>query len=244
MGDSSTLDMLKRLIVGKRGRGRADRLLVTGADGVTRPIEIKPQKNVSTYVDLVEACAPVRIEAYAAGELVDAFGEIPQAPAAAPPKKPKAKNGKPADPLDAEAARWREVKDLTQHMNTLLANAYKTNSQDDKEREAGLWETFRAIAQHQADRANAAEARVEILEKAVRIRDRAIIDRDRMLQQMQQKFHEYAAQEGGDDKRSTMFMKLLDIAAENKAATTTPPPVPPVEPSPNGAASKKGAKPS
>jgi hypothetical protein len=219
MTDLDTLDTLKRLIVGKRGRARADRLVVTSADGAQRTITVKPQKNASTYVDLVDACAPVRIEAFAGNDLVGAWGEppAPRAPRAPNRPKPPQKNAKSAASAPAPKKKRPDmaiVVQLTTHMNTLLSAAYRSAAERDK----ALWESLAAIAQHHADRAGNAELRNELALKSVRVRDKAINERDALILRLNAKIAEVAAATG-EDKKTEAFMQLLGIArGENPMA--------------------------
>lgn len=212
MGDT-TLDTLKRLIVGRRGRARADRLVVTSADGEQRPIAIKPQRNASTYLDLVESCAPVRIEAFAGDELVGAWGEAPAPPLPrrAPPPPATTKRGAAASvPPPMKKKRvdpWAVIERVTSHMNTLLASAYKGSA----ERDSANWASLAGIAQHHSDRASNAELRHDLAMKSVRMRDKAINERDSMIVKMGAKIHEIEAA-SSDDKRTEAFMELLGLA--------------------------------
>lgn len=214
------LDVLKRLIVGRRGRLRADRLMVTGADGVTRPIAIKPQRNPSSYVEIVESCAPVRIESYAGDELLGAAGEAP------PPPPAKGKKGPPAPPPRKTASapppdapkkkrspdRWAAMLErVTTHFANLLSSAYKANAEKEIAKDAALWSSLSSIAQHHSDRASNAELRHEQTAKSVRIAQKAINEQNALILRLQAKITEMG-NESDDDKRSTMFMDLLNMA--------------------------------
>lgn len=214
MKEETTLDTLKRLIVGRRGRARADRLLVTSADGAQREIIVKAQRNAASYVDLVDSCAPVRIEAYAGRELLAAWGEAPapRRPAKKSAPTTSARKTASAPPPAPEGKKKRRpdmalVVQLTTHMNTLLASAYKVSA----EKETAAWASLAQIAQHHADRAGNAELRNETAQKSIRLRDKAINDRDSLILRLNAKIQEIA-NEGDDDKKSQAFMQLLKIA--------------------------------
>jgi hypothetical protein len=220
-GGDSTLDVLKRMIVGRRGRLRADRLVVTGADGAKREIAIKPQRNPSSYVDLVEACAPTRIEAYAGGELLAVAGDAPPPPpakksATAPPAK-KSATAPPEEKKKRSPDRWAAMLErVTTHFANLLANAYKANAEKEIAKDAALWGSLQNIAQHHSDRASHAELRHELTAKSVRLANKAINERDALILRLNAKIGELA-NETNDDKRSTMFMELLGMARGKEA---------------------------
>jgi hypothetical protein len=245
MGDS-TLDTLKRLIVGRRGRARADRLVVTSADGEQRPIAIKAQRNASAYVDLVDSLAPVRIEAYAGDELLATHGEPPApkpprgAAAKAPPATasvPPSKKKKVA-PEDPMAFVSSMVERITTNFAKHIAEAYKTASEHMNVNFASL----AGIAQHHSDRAGNAELAREMALKSVRVRDKAINEQNAMILKLTARLNEIAS-ETDEDKKGAAFAQLMGFlrgenpfapeAAGAKSTTTT-----------NGNGAAKKAKPS
>jgi hypothetical protein len=224
MAIAGTVDILRRLIVGKRGRGRADRLVCLGADGVARTIALALKSSPSRYVELVESCSPVRIEAYAGKDLVDAWVDDTPAPSAADAAKPKGK-GKTPPP---KKKTWREqVMDLASHHAGLLSSAYSNHSKElaaahnkNADKEEAQWKHLVDIAQHHSDRADHALERAREAEKGIRIRDKQILELNGALIKMQARITEIAAGASGEDKKTEAFMRLLDIT---KVAATSKP---------------------
>lgn len=234
MGDKGVVDVVRRLIVGRRGRGRADRLVCIGADNAQRAIAVKPQANANRYVDLVGACHPVRIEAYAGKELVDVWeDDVPrEAPAATPaPANERA----PATPTKGSKLlrmkvrtpdEWQaQVVAVTTHVNGLLANAHREHGKElsqahtkNADLQSGLWNSLVEIAQHHENRATNAEAKLAEAEKAIRIRDRRIREQDDAIIKLRFHIAELANTSGGD-KQSDAFMKLLELAGDHPLAT-------------------------
>lgn len=219
MGDESAVDIIKRLIVGRRGRGRADRLLCFDAAGAQKAIAVKSQTPAGRYVDLVLACHPVRIEAYAAKELVDAW-ETPE-PQDVPPE---AQTPAPRPTSAALRKKKRGVDDrvmqITSHVNQLLASAHRDSGKTTAERDATVWKAMVDIAQTQNNLAANFESKLLLAEKVIRIRDKQLRERDELILKLHLKIAELSMGES-EDKNSTAFFKLLEhvgVAKDGKLA--------------------------
>jgi len=218
MARNAWVDIVRKLIVGSRGRGRADRLVCIDAANVETPITVKARQNATKLAALVQGASPVRVEAYVGDTLADAWGTKP---AAATPANDDGSPFVDDAPLEVAErppkARSRAMRDAAFFASLLkdfstsharqLADAYRSNSERDKQ----VWDSLVLIAQHHSDRASREEIARQNAERSTRIRDRALIDQTKQLLAMQAKIAELAAEAGGDPS-SNAFLELLSLA--------------------------------